>query len=265
MRVFARLLALATLLLAGRAQAWEERAEIAALFRQHAVTGTFVLHDPQAGTDLGHHESRARRRYSPASTFKIANSLIGVSVGAVSSVDEVLPYHATAPAFVPAWERDMSLRDAIAMSNVPIYQLLARRIGLTRMREAVQRLDYGNAATGTVVDRFWLDGPLAISAIEQTRFLARLARGELPAPVDAQRAVRDILLLDSGEGWRLYGKTGWQHAPGPGVGWWVGWVERGTQHHAFALNIDLHGDADAPKRVLIGRAALMALGLIDAR
>lgn len=43
---------------------------------------------------------------------------------------------------------------------------------------------------GSVVDTFWLRGPLAISAVEQTRFLDRLARQVLPFPLQAQRAVR---------------------------------------------------------------------------
>ncbi|KAK0358164.1 hypothetical protein LTR94_036533, partial [Friedmanniomyces endolithicus] len=33
---------------------------------------------------------------------------------------------------------------------------------------------------GSVIDAFWLDGPLKISALEQTRFLGRLAQGKLP-------------------------------------------------------------------------------------
>jgi beta-lactamase class D len=30
--------------------------------------------------------------------------------------------------------------------------------------------------------------------------------------------------VDAGLGWSLHAKTGWQNAPGAGVGWWVGWV-----------------------------------------
>ena len=241
--------------------AWDDAPAVAALFEEAGVSGTFVLHDVARGTDRGHAEARARTRYLPASTFKIPNALIGLATGAVTSVDEPLPYRAQGPAFVPEWERDMGLGEAMKLSNVPIFQELARRIGLPRMREHVARLDYGNHDVGSVVDRFWLDGPLAISAIEQTRFLARLARATLPVAVEAQRAVRDILLIDSGPGWRLYAKTGWQRAPGAGVGWWVGWVEQDGALHAFALNIDIRDAEDAPLRISLGRASLAALGL----
>ena len=241
--------------------AWEDAPAVTALFEEAAVSGTFVLHDVTRGTDRGHAEARARTRYVPASTFKIPNALIGLATGAVKSVDEPLPYRAREPAFMPEWERDMGLREAIRLSNVPIFQELARRIGLPRMREHVARLDYGNRDIGSAVDRFWLDGPLAISALEQTRFLAGLASGTLPVAVDGQRAVREVLLVDSGPGWKLYAKTGWQHAPGAGVGWWVGWVEQDGVLHAFALNMDIRDADDAPLRIALGRASLAALGL----
>lgn len=111
-------------------------------------------------------------RFLPASTFKIPNSLIELSVGAVRSVDEVLPYKGPSQPFVKAWAKDMGRREAISLSNVPIYQELARRIGLDRMRENIVRMDYGNKEVGASVDSFWLSGPLKISAVEQALFLA---------------------------------------------------------------------------------------------
>ncbi len=107
------------------------------------------------------------------------------------------------------------------------------RIGLERLREGVARLDHGNADIGEVVDRFWLDGPLQISAIEQARFLARLAQERLPYSAATQAATREIVRMEQGDGWVLYGKTGWQNAPAPGVGWWVGWVDKASKVHAL--------------------------------
>lgn len=241
---------------------WREDPRLGALFRQAGLPGTFVLLDPSRAELIGTNRSRALTRYSPASTFKIPNSLIGLSVKAVDSVDTVLPYRSDAPPFSPAWEKDMGLREAIVVSNVPIYQELARRIGLERMREAVNRLDYGNREIGDQVDSFWLRGPLAISAVEQTRFLDRLASLALPFPRRAQRAVREITLVERGRGWRLHAKTGWQNGPNPGVGWWVGWVEKEGRPYAFALNVDIRQRSDADARQRIGRAALELLGLV---
>jgi beta-lactamase class D len=247
---------------AAAAEPWREEPALAALFRQAGVEGTFVLLDGRYGERRGHNQSRAEQRFSPASTFKIANALIGLSLGAVRSVDEVIPYTGDANPFMREWLEPMGLRGAMTVSNVPLYQELARRIGLQRMREAIARLGYGNQQIGSDVTTFWLRGPLAISAVEQTRFLSRLAHRTLPFPAQAQRQVAEITRVDSGPGWSLHAKTGWQNAPGPGVGWWVGWVQKGDQITPFALNIAMVGAADATKRERLGRSSLQALGIL---
>ncbi len=244
------------------AAGWEENGRVGDLFKSAEVNGTFVLYDVTANTYIGHDKARAERRYSPASTFKIPNSLIGLSVGAVKSVDEVLPYKGNPQPFIKAWGKDMGLREAIVLSNVPIYQELARRIGIERMRENVSRMDYGNKEIGNTVDTFWLKGPLKISAVEQTQFLAKLAQDAVPFPQAFQKSVREIVLLDQGENWRLYGKTGWLNVAGQGVGWWVGWVQKDSRVYAFALNMDIQKDSDLNKRVELGKAILKALGVL---
>lgn len=240
---------------------WQDSPALAGLFAEAGVRGTFVLYDVAAERFTGHQRERAETRFVPASTFKVANSLIALSTGAVKSVDEILPYDGKPQPF-KTWEKEMGLREAIKVSNVPVYQEVARRIGLARMRAGVTALGYGNRDIGATVDTFWLSGPLKISALEQTRFLARLARGELPLAGDIQASVRDILLLEHGEGWALYGKTGWLMAEQPNLGWWVGWVKKGDKYFSFALNIDMPQKSDAAKRLELGKASLKALGVL---
>ncbi len=241
-------------------QEWRDNAEVAALFGRAGVEGTFVLYDVARQQLTGHNQTRAGARFVPASTYKIPHTLIGLLTGAIASVDEVLPY-GSQPQPYPDWERDMSLREAIVLSAVPIYQSLARRIGPEAMGVQLARLDYGNNQTGTQVDRFWLDGPLAISAIEQVQFIARLVADELPAPAQLQAATRDIVRLEAADGRTLYGKTGWENAPRPGVGWWVGWVETDAGIFPFALNMEMHSGEDAALRLELGKASLRALGV----
>ena len=113
------------------------------------------------------------------------------------------------------------------------------------MGKAIGRLHYGNEQIGTNVTTFWLRVPLAISAIEQTRFLSALAHRSLPRK--AQEQVAEITQVESGPGWSLHAKTGWQNAPGPGVGWWVGWVQKGDQITPFALNIAMARGCRCPQ------------------
>jgi beta-lactamase class D len=257
-----KLIACLTFLLAGQVLAFEveHSPELERLFNEAGITGTFVLFDVSADRRLVHNLPRSEKRFIPASTFKIPNSLIGLATGAVESVDEVLPYGGK-PQYLKSWEQDMGLRDAIKISNVPVYQELARRIGLASMRKYLAVIPYGNADTGSQVDAFWLKGPLKISAVEQTEFLARLAQGKLPFADEIQQNVREIVQLEKGDDWVLYGKTGWTTTPDPDIGWWVGWVVKHGQIFSFALNIDMPDRADVARRVQLGKASLKALGI----
>ncbi len=235
-----------------------ERPDLQQLFDRAGVTGTFVLLDVDADRQLVVNAERADRRLYPASTFKIANSLIALETMAVADENEIIPFGGK-PQPVKAWESDMSMRDAIAVSNVPIYQELARRIGLERYRQWLTTLEYGNRTTGDNVENFWLVGPLAISAIEQTEFLARLARQELAAATDHQLIVRDIIRVETLNGSTLYAKSGWSTAPDPQIVWWVGWVEKGDRILPFAMNLDVNTPAEAQLREPLARRFLEAL------
>ncbi|GAA0978807.1 hypothetical protein GCM10009551_017670 [Nocardiopsis tropica] len=240
-----------------------ERQDLESVFAEAGVEGTFVLHDTRARESTLVGAEAAYERAVPASTFKLANTLIGLETGAVSGLDEVLP-HGGGPQPVEAWEQDMSLREAFPASNFPVYQELARRVGHERMAAWVDRFDYGNRDIGgeDVEDRFWLDGPLEVSAVEQTEFLASLARSELPVDAAHQEALREIALVEEGDGHALFAKSGWAVDVDPAPGWWVGWVERGEDLYTFALRIEMDDDANAELREPLARELLVELGAL---
>ncbi|MFB4315200.1 penicillin-binding transpeptidase domain-containing protein [Actinomadura sp. 21ATH] len=237
------------------------RDDLRDVFRRAGVSGGFALLDADRGRRTVVDGKRAGERRMPASTFKIPHSLIALETGAVRDADEVIPYGGR-PQRLDRWERDMSMRDAIRISNVAVYETLARRIGLDREKRWLDRLAYGDREVGTETRPFWLHGPLEISATEQAAFLARLARGTLPASAGHQRTVRELVRMEEGNGYALFGKTGWADGPTPDVGWWAGWVERGGRVYSFALTIDIVEDADARKRVPIARELLARLGVL---
>lgn len=224
-------------------------------FSAEGLTGTFVLLDPEANTLHTWNPTRAKERFIPASTFKIANSLIGLESGAVKNLEEVLPYGGKPQAF-KEWEHDMALPEAMKLSAVPIYQEVARRIGAERMAAGVKSLDYGNADTTGVIDRFWLDGPLKISAVEQTAFIRRLLADELPLKKETMEKVRGIIPTETAGDAVIHFKTGWCTSTEPNIGWIVGWVERGGKKLPFALNMEMKDMNDAPKRLALVKACL---------
>ena len=240
---------------------WKQSSEIEALFVDAEIQGTFVLYNVTENTVTGFNRKRAETRYIPASTFKVPNTLIGLAEKSVKDVDEILPYGGKEQPF-SSWEKDMSLRDALPISNVPVYQELARRTSIGPMAENLALLEYGNGEVGTAIDEFWLKGPLTISAVEQAVFLAHLAQNKLPYPSNIQEQVREITLIENGDQWELHGKTGWTSTPDPDIGWWVGWVVQKRNIYSFALNIDILDSSDAKKRVELGIKSLTALGVL---
>lgn len=260
------------MLLANSAHAvtWQDNEDIYQIFKKNDIVGTFVVYDVSSDKLTGYNQERAKTRFTPASTFKIPNSLIGLSTGAVKSLDEIFPHNGKSQ-YLKEWEKDMNLREAIKVSNVTVYQEIARRVTLKEMQKNVKLLNYGNMATGNKVDRFWLDGPLKISSIEQTSFLAKLAQNQLPLSQEVQNAVQDITLLEKGSNWELHGKTGTLMRQKENIGWWVGWIKKDGHIYSFALNIDNHPRGSSEKktaiktqeRIDLGKASLKALGLLD--
>lgn len=242
----------------------EERPDLARYFKQAGTTGTWAVLDSATSKLTVVDRRRAERRYSPASTFKIPNSLIALETGAVKDIDEVLPYGGK-PQRRKEWEHDMNLRDAIRVSHLPIYREVARRIGLARMNEWIAKLHYGNEMLGPQVDEFWVNDTLKISAVEQVRFLSRLAQRTLPMSARSQDMVHDITLIEKTPAYALHAKTGWYYEPKLSIGWWVGWVALADgSMKSFALNIDMHGEADVAKRIPLGRALLAQMDILPA-
>ena len=127
------------------------------------------------------------------------------------------------------------------------------------MQAYVDAFDYGNRQIGSVIDQFWLRGPLEISAFEEARFTSRLALKQLPVKPRTWDLVHRMLLIEKQGDAVLYAKTGVATEYQPEIGWWVGWVEREGKVYAFALNIDMPLEADMAKRIPLGKRLMQAL------
>ena len=243
--------------------------DAAALFRQAETTGTMVIYDLRRDRMLTYNPARAATPYSPASTFKIMNSLIGLETGAVADVDhDKLPWDGKVwlvggKAVLPeTCNADVPLRVALPNSCVPAYQALARRVGSAAYQRYLTASHYGNADSSGPVDLFWLNGKLQITAYQQIDFLKGLVQRTLPFSPATFSAVDDITVLERTSNYTLHGKTGWANSAQPAVGWLVGWVERGNDDYLFALNLDLLRPEHAKARMEIARAALRQVGAL---
>jgi beta-lactamase class D len=235
-------------------------AALAAVFAEAGVDGTIVVASADSAERYVHDDERASARLSPASTFKVPNTLIALAAGTVTSANHVFEWDGVDRG-VAAWNRDQTLASAFEVSCVWCYQRVARRIGRDRYEAALADLGYGDRRIGARVDEFWLDGSLRISAREQVEFLTRLVNGDLPYSADQIDILRTIMRVEAEDGYTLYAKSGWTGAA-LHTGWYVGFVETSGETWLFALNIDMAAAEQAPLRKQLALGALRALGIL---
>lgn len=253
----------ALMLVPGCTDSVREQPEFERYFREHHVEGSFLLYDLQNDAYTCYNPDRCKEGFTPASTFKIFNSLVALETGAVKDENEIISWDSVRRA-VPAWNQDQDMKAAIRNSTVWFYQVLARRIGETTMRDFITRVRYGNMNIDGGIDRFWLTGDLRISPMEQIQFLRRLHAEDLPFSSRTIRIVKRILIQEETPVYTLRAKTGWGTQNGKDIGWYVGYIEREGNTFFFATNIESESadeTAFPAARTAITREILKRLGV----
>lgn len=231
--------------------------------------GGFVIIDCANGDTVRFNEDACARTSAPCSTFKIWNSAIGLETGLVTDPDAPFWSWDGVKHGIDAWNKDQTLRSAIAVSCVPAYQQLARQIGQARMQEWLNKIGYGNRDTSAGLDVFWLNPPgrkpIQISPDEQTALLVRLVQGKLPFSAKTLATLKSIMQLQQTDKGTLYGKTGTGGVGTPegtyNLGWFVGYVESSGKTYAFACRLDGLGLTGKDARALTENI-LSVMGLL---
>lgn len=235
--------------------------QIKSYFDAANTQGVMVIQHGSEIAIYGNDLARANKQYVPASTFKILNALIALDQHK-ANLDEIFKWDGKKHSN-PAWQKDMNLSEAMQVSALPVYQLLARRIGLNLMAEQVQRAGFGNAYIGSQIDQFWLNGSLKISPLQELEFVDRLAHKTLPFPAAVQQQVQNMIFIKQINGHKIYAKTGWGVDVQPAVGWFSGWVEQADGNIvAFSLNLEMKEGLSGTIRTEIAYKALASLGII---
>lgn len=215
----------------------EEQQEFRKYFEEFNVHGSFLFYDLKADTFTGYNVARTKRRFIPASTFKILHSLIALETGVVRDEHEIIPWDGVDRGW-EEWNQDLDMRTAIKYSAVWVYQTFARKIGRKIMQEYVGAVNYGDKNISGNIDNFWLEGRLKISSVEQIEFLKQLYEDDLPFSQWAMEIVRDILIVEQTNSYILRAKTGWAQRLSPQIGWYVGYVEKKGNTYFFATNVE---------------------------
>jgi beta-lactamase class D len=202
----------------------ETRIDFKKFYDDYNVEGSFVLYDQSEAKYTFYNESQFKQQFSPASTFKICNSLIGLETGVIKNENFVIPWDSVVRR-IPVWNQDQNLKSAFKNSTVWYYQELARRVGGERMKYWLDKANYGNADTSGGIDKFWLTGGLRITPEQQINFLRRLHDNNLPFSQRSMDIVKNIMIVRDTLGFIVRAKTGWGDQDNLNIGWYVGYVQ----------------------------------------
>lgn len=234
-------------------------------FDENKVEGSFTMFNNSTGEVTVYNIAMDTARYSPASTYKIVNSLIGLETNVITNDSMILKWDGVKRR--PEWDKDLTMKDAFKVSCVPYYQEVARRIGSNRMQQMLDTLGYGNKNISGPVDSFWLNGALKISPDEQLGLVKKLFFKKLPFSQYAQEKVIAAMLQENNTAYSLSYKTGWGTDNGKPIAWVVGWIEENKHVYFFVTFVksnDVQADM-AAIRMNITKAILKQYGFFEGK
>lgn len=234
-------------------------------FKEKNLEGGFFLYDYKKKEYIISDASEFTKPTSPASTFKIPNSLIALETGVIKDENEVLKWDGK-KRWLEVWNADHDLKNAYKNSTVWFYQELARRIGEKKYQQYLKACDYGNKDISAGLTTFWLGSSLTISPKNQLEFLVKLYEEKLPFSKRTFGIVKKIMIREETPEYTLRAKTGWADTPPKDIGWYVGYVQKKDNIYFFATRIYKPVDKSMPTfgtdRIEITNQILKKLGII---
>jgi beta-lactamase class D len=237
----------------------------------------FILHEIGKGRTRRAPSTTCDLRVTPQSTFKIPHALAALDAGVISETD-LFRYDGHG-VDRPLWRQDQTLATALRYSVVWYFQELARRLGIEREREYLDRFAYGNKDATGGLTTFWLGSSLTISPDEQEQFLLKLFTNNLRISERAAETVRRLLVQPPGHVTNASGspslgaswdsdtivmaKTGaGPTGDGRAVRWLVGHVRREQRAWIFVSNIVGSTDVPGPAAIEQAGRALVQEGVL---
>ena len=226
-------------------------------------------------------EGACDTRVTPASTFKIAISLMGYDAGFLTSEHApLLHYRKGDPDWNDDWLADTDPQKWIHDSVVWYSQRVTAALGPARFQRYVTAFHIGNEDVSGDPKKHdglkwaWIDSSLQVSPREELDFLERVVRRELPAkPIAYEMTSRITTIAGDHDGWAIHGKTGTgfplladgrsDHAHA--YGWFVGWATKGDRTFVFVRQTQDVSLQDRPAGLRARDAFLPGLpALLDA-
>jgi beta-lactamase class D len=246
-----------------------------------AGTACTIIVDANSGEVLVQ-QGACGTRASPASTFKMALSLMGFDAGVlVDAHTPALPYKDEYKAAMESWRVTTDPTIWVEDSIVWYSQVLTKTLGAERFQKYVDSLNYGNrdlsgdAGRNNGLTNAWLSSSLQISPAEQVAFIRQMLAGRLPVSRKALETTMAIMpSFPAADDWMVHGKTGSGLQRGADgklnrdlqFGWFVGWATANKRNVVFATLVNDSEKIDDRAGIRVRSELIEALpGLVAGR
>ena len=242
------------------------------LLQNSGYEGVILLYDYNKDEFYTSNVSESKKRTLPASTFKIYNTLMFLSLEVVKDTSYTLPWDGKERMHkgrvIPSWNKDTNLADAFRNSTVWYYKELSKPIELKVYNKYMKKIRYGRVygRNKKEID-FWNKGKkVGISAKDQISLLVRIHDQKTNFKNEHVDIVKHLMIEEQTDDYILRSKTGWTDAPevkfkaAKELGWYIGYVEYGRNVYFFAVRLEkptyLVDENFGEARKIIGKKAL---------
>lgn len=198
-------------------------------------------------------------RHSPYSTFKVPLAVMGFDSGILKTSEK--PVVEFTPEIQKSFEstsndkkyplqlfsnRAQTPATWMKYSVVWYSRYITQQLGANAFQNYVNLFNYGNkdvsgdSSKKDGLYHSWDQSSLKISPLEQIEFIEKLSQKKLPVSTSAQENTIKIMTSENiWDDWKLYGKNGGNKKEG----WFIGWIEKGSQKIVFVQYIEQSEDA----------------------
>lgn len=224
---------------------WKNADYFKKIFQQEKVKGGFVTWDEKNNSGNYCDSTYCSTQFSPASTFKIPNTLIALEANILPNENYQFIWDGK-QRNNPNWNKNQNLKEAFKNSCVWCYQEIARKTEAVNYKKHLKIMNYGNQCIDGPIDLFWLNGKLRISSFEQIQFLTQLKNNSFGYRSSVIEKTIGIMQRDSSAEYTVYGKTGWGMENNKDYGWFVGFIQYPENTIYFALLIEKNNSEEIP-------------------
>lgn len=207
--------------------------ELEKFFAEDTISGSFVLLDMNTETFIYLDKAACELRSEPGETFDIPHSIFALESGIVEKPDDTLKWNDEVRLFDHSTKKS-TMRQAIDSNEIWFFREIAKRINVDTMKIYLDTLKmYGTMKRSGDIDRFWYDGSLKISQLEQIEFLKQLKNKKLGFSEKNQNIAISLMDTTKIDDITILGKTA--KVNNPDIGWYIGWIEQeATKSYYFA-------------------------------